>query len=229
MGVGLDLSARATVEFFEGDVAAFDGMVGVEDEDAVGSGINQGVEAAFLVTDLGVELGIEDGDGSLVGEGLEQQFIVGGKQVGVAAEDKEDADDLPVGCQGDADTVQQTHAGGIGEVLEHAVQFDQVELGGFFLGQERFEVTQEGGGDAVRRSHAPAAAFLEGQDASLTGQHFDGDAQDARQQLIQVEFLGKGTRYFEQVVALADAEIRKHGHFRNKIPGLFYHREGRGL
>jgi hypothetical protein len=81
-------------------------MVGIEDKDTVGRGINQGVEPAFLVTDLGVELGIEDGDGSLVSEGLEQQFIIGGKQVGVAAEDKEDADDLTMSCQGDADAVQ---------------------------------------------------------------------------------------------------------------------------
>ncbi len=62
-------------------------------------------------------------------------------------------------------------------------------------------------------SHAPATGLFEGEDASLPRQHLDGDAQDARQQLIQVELLGKGTGYFEQVVALADAEIRKHGHF----------------
>ncbi len=214
MGFRLDLGTRAPVKFFEGDVTAFNGVVGVEDEDAVGGGIDQGVEAAFLVADLGIELGIENGDGGLVGEGLEQKFVVGGKEVGVAAEDKDDTNDLPVGCQGDADAVQQTHAGGIGEVLEHAVEFDQVELGSFFLGQEGFEVTQEGGRNAVSGSNAPSAGLFESQDAGLPRQHFDGDAQDARQQFIQVEFLGKGAGYFEQVVALADAEIRKHGHFQ---------------
>ncbi len=188
-------------------------MVGVEDEDAVGGGINQGVEATFLVTDLGVELGVEDRNGSLVSEGLEQEFIVGGEQVGVAAEDKDHADDLSMGGEGNADAVQQAHAGGVGEVLQHAVEFDQVELGGFFFGQERFEVAQEGGRDAVRRSHAPAAGLLEGEDAGLTRQHLDGNAQDARQQLIQVELLGEGAGYFEQVVALANSEIRKHGSF----------------
>ncbi len=106
MGVTLDLGTGASVKFFEGDVAAFDGMVGVEDEDAIGGRINQGVKAALLVTDLGIKLGVKDGDGSLVGEGLEQELVVGGKEVGVAAEDKKDADDLRVGGKGDADAVQ---------------------------------------------------------------------------------------------------------------------------
>ncbi len=211
MGFRLECPPWMPIKFFEGDVTAFDGMVGVEDEDAIGGGIEQGVEAAFFITDLAVELGVEDGDGGLVGEGLEQQFIVGGKQVGVAAEDEDDADDLSMRGEGNADAVQQPHAGGIGQFLQHPVEFDQVEFGGFFFGQQGFEVTQESRGDAVRRCHPPAVGLFEGKDTGLPGQHFDGNAQDARQEFIQVEFLGKGACNFEQVVALANAEIRKHG------------------
>ncbi len=92
-----------------------------------------------------------------------------GVQVGVTAEDEDDADDLSMRRERDADAVQQPHAGGIGQFLQHAVEFDQVEFGGLFLGQERLEVTQESGGNAMRRHHPPAVGLFEGDNPRLPG------------------------------------------------------------
>jgi hypothetical protein len=44
----------------------------------------------------------------------------------------------------------------------------------------------------------------------LPGEHLDGDLQDARQQFVQIKFLGQGAGYFKQVISLSDAKIRKH-------------------
>jgi len=41
--------------------------------------------------------------------------------------------------------------------------------------------------------------LLERDQTGLAGQHLDGDAQNTRQQFLQVEFLGDGTGDFEQV------------------------------
>lgn len=57
-------------------------------------------------------------------------------------------------------------------------------------------------------SDAPAVLFFERDQAGLPRQHLDGNAQNARQQLFQVKLLGEGARNFEQIVALADAEVR---------------------
>ena len=61
-----------------------------------------------------------------------------------------------------------------------------------------------GGGDA------PAFLFFERDQSCLSREHFDCYFQDARKQFLQIEFLGEGAGYFEQVVALSDAEIWEH-------------------
>jgi len=62
----------------------------------------------------------------------------------------------------------------------------------------------------MRGGDAPAFLLFERDQSGLSGEHFDGDFQDAREQFLKIEFLGEGAGYFEQVVALSDAEIWEH-------------------
>ena len=59
-------------------------------------------------------------------------------------------------------------------------------------------------------SDPPAFLFLQRDQTGLSRKHFNGDAEDAGQEDLEIEFLGESTGYFQQVVALADAEIGKH-------------------
>jgi hypothetical protein len=54
------------------------------------------------------------------------------------------------------------------------------------------------------------AILLERDNTCLSRKHLDGDPQDARQQLLEVELLGEGARDFEQIITLSDAEIGQH-------------------
>ena len=194
----------------EGGVAAFDGVVGIQDQDAVGGRIEQCIQALLFVVDLPVESRIEDGHGGLIRKGLQQDAIIGRENVGVVAEDEDDADDLPVGRERQARAVQQTHAGRVGQVLQHAVEFAHVQFAHLAIGEQGLEVAQEGGLDVVGGGDAPAIGLLEGDQTGLTGEHLDRDAQNALQQLLEVEFLGEQAGDLEQVVALANAEIGEH-------------------
>ena len=64
-----------------------------------------------------------------------------------------------------------------------------------------------GGGDP------PAFLLFERDQSGLSREHFDGNCQDARKQFLKIEFLGEGSGYFKQVVALSDAEIWEHKGF----------------
>ena len=79
VGFGLNFAAWTAKQLFKGDIAAFDGMVGIENKNAIRSRIKQGIQTLFFVTDLPVEAGIEDRNGGLVGEGLQKLLVVGGK------------------------------------------------------------------------------------------------------------------------------------------------------
>jgi hypothetical protein len=59
-------------------------------------------------------------------------------------------------------------------------------------------------------SDTPTFPFCEHNDSCLAREHFDGDTQYTRQQLLQIELLYEGAGYFKQVVALSDAEIGEH-------------------
>src|SRR5690348_5503122 len=108
-------------------------MFGCQDQDTVGGGVDQGVQALFFVDALAVELRVEDGDGGLVRKGLQQLFVVGREQIGIGAEDEDDADDVPVRDQRQGRAVDQPQAGGVGQVLEHAVELGHVQLRHGFL------------------------------------------------------------------------------------------------
>ena len=211
MGRGDQLVVSPTVDVLEGVVDAFDGQVRVEDHDPVRGGVQQRVETLLFVIDLSVEARIVDGNGGLCREGTQQGFIVGGEEVGVIAEDEDHADNLAVRDERDARAVEQTHADGVGQVFQHAVEFGHVEVGHLFFGEQGREVTEEGGRDVVRGGDAPALGLFEGDQASLSREHFDGDLEDAREQFLEVEFLGEQAGDFEQVVSLADAEVGEHG------------------
>ena len=213
VGRGDQLVVSPTVDMLEGVVDAFDGQVRVEDHDPVRGGVEQGVETLLLEVDLSVEAGVVDGDGGLRREGTQQGFVVGGEEVGIIAEDEDHADDLAVRGERDARAVEQTHADGVGQVFQHAVEFGHVEVRHLFFGEQGREVTEEGGRDVVRGRDAPALALFERDQASLSRQHFDGDLEDARQQFLEVEFLGEQAGDFEQVVSLADAEVWEHGNW----------------
>ena len=45
---------------------------------------------------------------------------------------------------------------------------------------------------------------------AFSGEHRHRDAQDAPEQHLQVELLGQGAGDLEQIVTLADAEVREH-------------------
>jgi hypothetical protein len=45
----------------------------------------------------------------------------------------------------------------------------------------------------------------------LSRQHFDGDPQDASQQLFAVKFLRQRAGYFEEIITLSNTEIWEHG------------------
>src|SRR5512140_2985931 len=111
--------------------------------------------------------------------------------------------------EGQGGAVEESHAGGVSQFLEHAVELVDVELADVFLGQQRGEVTQERGSNPVSGSDAPAI-LLKRDDARLTGEHFDRDPQDTRQQLLKIKFLSQRAGYFEQVIALPDAKVWKH-------------------
>ncbi len=51
--------------------------------------------------------------------------------------------------------------------------------------------------------------FFKSDKAGLSGEHFNGDTQNARQQLLKIQFLGESAGNFKQVVALANTEIRE--------------------
>ena len=106
MGTGLNFTSFAAKQMFKGDVTTFDSMVGVENEDAIGSRIKQGIQSLFFVTNLSIEARIEYGNSSLVGEGLQELLVVGGKQIGITAENEDDADNLSMGGEGDTDAIQ---------------------------------------------------------------------------------------------------------------------------
>ncbi len=81
---------------------------------------------------------------------------------------------------------------------------------GYFR-QERFDDLEKSGGHAIRNRDLPAAKVRAQRDQpGLACQHFHCNLENAPEQLIQVEFLGKRAGNFEQVIALADAEIGQH-------------------
>ncbi len=63
----------------------------------------------------------------------------------------------------------------------------------------------------MRRRDLPALRFLERDETGLSRQHFDRDAENARQQFLKVEFFGQQADDLKQIVALVNAKIRKHG------------------
>ena len=141
-------------------VAAFDGVVGVEDQDAVCGRIEQRIEALLFVGDLSVELGVVDSNGGLVGKGLQKSPVVGGEQVRVVAEDEDDADQLSVRGERQTDTVEQSFAGGVGQAFEHTVEFAHIQFADFFLGQQGGEIAQKSGSNSMGGGDAPAVLLL---------------------------------------------------------------------
>jgi hypothetical protein len=65
-----ELIVSLTIDSFKGIVHALDREVGIQDQDPICGGIEQGIEALLLIRDLSVEACIEDRDGSLIGKGL---------------------------------------------------------------------------------------------------------------------------------------------------------------
>src|SRR5687767_11953455 len=92
--------------------------------------------------------------------------------------------------------VEQSLAGRISQGFKHAVEFGYIQLADVFFGKQGGQVTQKTGGNSMRRCDAPAFLFLEGNEPRLPRQHLNSDAQDARQQLLKVKFLGERARYF---------------------------------
>ncbi len=205
-----NLIAGQTVDFFEGDVAPFHFLRRVEDEDAVSGGIEQRIEALFFVGDLPIKLGVEHGNGGLVCKGLQQHAVIGRERVGIIAEDENDADHLSLRGEGQTRPVEQSHADGVGQFLQHAVEFAHIQFHHLFLSQQGREVTQKRRSDPMRGRNAPAFGSFERDESRLPRQHFNRDAQNSRQQFLQVQFLGEQARNFEQIIPLADAEIREH-------------------
>ena len=76
MSLGLDLCAWASIKLFKGYIATFNGMVGIQYQNAISGRINQCVQPALFVTYLGVKLCIEDSNSGLISEGLQKQLIV---------------------------------------------------------------------------------------------------------------------------------------------------------
>ena len=100
---------------------------GIEDEHAIGQGIEQRVQPDLFLVDLGVQLGILHGNGCLVGKAAQQGIIVGGEYPGVAAEDEQQADHLLPGDQRQANAGQQAQAGGVGQLIEQAVDLGDLK------------------------------------------------------------------------------------------------------
>ena len=92
-----------------------------------------------------------------------------------------------------------------------------IELADLSFCEQGLEIAQERGLDLVCRGDAPAIGLLEGDQAGLAGEHLDRDAQDALEQLLEVELLREHAGDLEQVIALADAEIRQHDGQRRRI------------
>ena len=201
------------IHSFEGIVTPFDGQVCIEDEDSICGGIEQRIEALLFVGDLSVEPGVEDRDRGLVCKGLEQNTVIGCEEIGIIAKDEDHADDLSMRGEGQGRAVEQAHAGGVGQFLQHAVELIHIQLPDIFFGQQGGEVTEKGGSNPMGGRDAPAI-FFESNNPGLPREHFNRDPQNARQQFLKIEFLGEGAGYFEQVITLSDAEIWKHMEFR---------------
>ncbi len=58
--------------------------------------------------------------------------------------------------------------------------------------------------------NAPAFLLLKRNNPCLAREHFNGNTQNAREQFLKIKFLGECAGYFEQVIALTDAEIWQH-------------------
>jgi hypothetical protein len=77
IGPANQLRTRFANDLFKRLVDTLDGVVGVEDQDAVRGGVEQRIEALFLVGDLPVKLRVVDRNRSLIGERLQEPPVVG--------------------------------------------------------------------------------------------------------------------------------------------------------
>ncbi len=94
---GLDLVLRQAKHAGKGGIGAFDLMIGVQDQDAIGCRIQHGIAALLLAAHLGIQTGVAHGDGCLVGETGKERAVVGRKGTLVITEDINEADHFPLG------------------------------------------------------------------------------------------------------------------------------------
>src|SRR5689334_11483696 len=134
-------------------------MVCIENKDSIRGRIQEGVQSLLFIRDLPVETGIIDRDRGLVCEGLQQYAIVGSKKFCVITEDKDDADHLSMGSQGQGCTIEEPHAGCVGEFLQHTVEFIDVQLTDVFFGEQWSEIAQESGCNPMSCCDMPAILF----------------------------------------------------------------------
>ena len=102
-------------------------------------------------------------------------IIIGREKIRVITENKDHADDLSVCGERQSCAVEQPHAGGVGQVFQHAVKFAHIQFGYFFFSQQRREITHKSRSNPMGGGDAPALSLFEGDQSRLSRQHFNGD------------------------------------------------------
>src|SRR5687768_3030249 len=108
-----DLFPRFAVKFLKGRIASFNGVVCVEDQNAIRSRIEERIETLLFIGNLSVKPRIVNRDCGLICKGLEQYPIVRRKKAGVVAKDEDDANYVFMCHKWKCCPIEQSHAGGI--------------------------------------------------------------------------------------------------------------------